>query len=54
MQDSMQRAAVPAYPLTHGQPFTRSLTATDSLFSLGLCVIYHFYSAAVLALQVLY
>jgi len=41
MLDSMWAAAVPAYPLTRGQQSTRSLTDTDSLFSLGLCMIYH-------------
>jgi len=43
MRDSVRVAGVPAYPLTHGrgQPSTRSLTDTESLFSLGLCVIYH-------------
>ena len=41
MWDSMRVAAVPAHPLTHGQSSTRSLTDTDSLFSFGLCMIYH-------------
>jgi len=41
MRESMRAAAVPAYPLTRGQQSTRSLTDTDSLFSLRLCVIYH-------------
>jgi len=43
MRDSVREAAaaVPAYPLTRGQPSTRSLTDTDSLSSLGLCVIYN-------------
>jgi len=32
MWDSVRAAAVPAYPPTRGQPSTRSLTDTDSLF----------------------
>ena len=39
MRDSVWAAAVLAYPLMRGQASTRILTDTDSLFSLGLCVI---------------